>query len=73
MFEASETTKSETSESEALVSETLEFRDRGCESIRITCDVILSIQFKCRAPGNSKSDILSTRVQNSSANNQILS
>jgi hypothetical protein len=33
VFEASETPESETSEFEAFVSETLEFRDQGFESI----------------------------------------
>jgi hypothetical protein len=68
MSETSETHVSEaskTSEFEALVSETLEFRDQGFEFI--TCDVILSIQVKCQALGNKESNTLSDGIWNSNA------
>jgi hypothetical protein len=63
--EASKTLESKTSEFEALVSETLEFRDQGFEFI--TCDVILSIQVKCQALGNKESNTLSDGIWNSNA------
>jgi hypothetical protein len=50
----------------------LHVRDLETKFIRI-CNVILSIQFKCRAPRNTGPDILSTRIQNSNGNNQVLS
>ena len=65
--EAYKTHVSETSESEALVSETLEFRDRGFKFYWIIDDVILSIQFKSQAPRNMELDTLSAEIQNSKA------
>jgi hypothetical protein len=71
-FEAFETRFTQDSNSRSFASETREFRDRKSELIEV-CDVILSIQFKCLASLNMGSNILSTRFQNSNANNQILS
>ena len=62
--EASETFESETSKFKALASETLQFRDQGFEFIWMTCDLILSMKFKWRAPKITESDTLYARIRN---------
>jgi hypothetical protein len=71
-FETSRTRFTQDSNSRPFASETRELRDRKSELIDV-CDAVLSIQFKCLAPINTGSNILSTRFQNSNVNNQILS